>query len=77
MPAPAARRPCPLAAIADPVDPDHVLAQLTTTSWRTPTDGKASLWVPETRRTSRDLLILVEQYTESVAPPDVGDSVVR
>ena len=28
------------------------------------------MWVPETRRTSRDLLILVEQSAEPVAPPD-------
>ena len=32
-----------------------------------------NLWVPETRRTSCDLLILVEQSAESVAPPDVVD----
>ena len=29
---------------------------------------KTALWVPETPRTSRDLLILVEQSTESVVP---------
>jgi hypothetical protein len=28
------------------------------------------LWVPETPHTSRDLLILVEQSTEPVAPSD-------
>jgi hypothetical protein len=32
---------------------------------------RASLWVPETGRTSCDLLILVEQSAESVAPADV------
>ena len=32
-----------------------------------------ALWVPETRRTSCDLLILVEQSAESVAPSDVVD----
>jgi hypothetical protein len=31
----------------------------------------ASLWVPETGRTSCDLLVLVEQSAESVAPADV------
>ena len=31
------------------------------------------LWVPETRYTSRDLLILVEQSVESVATSDVVD----
>jgi hypothetical protein len=31
------------------------------------------LWVPETRRTSCGLLILVEQPTESVASSDVVD----
>jgi hypothetical protein len=34
------------------------------------------LWVPETLHTSRDLLILVEQSTESVAPLD-GVRIVR
>ena len=29
-----------------------------------------NLWVPETPHTSRDLLILVEQSAESVAPLD-------
>jgi hypothetical protein len=32
-----------------------------------------TLWVPETRRTSRDLLILVEQSAEAVAPSSVVD----
>jgi hypothetical protein len=33
----------------------------------------STLWVPETRCTSRDLLILVEQSAESVPPSDVVD----
>jgi hypothetical protein len=33
----------------------------------------SALWVPETRCTSRDLLILVKQPAESVAPLDVVD----
>jgi hypothetical protein len=34
-------------------------------------ETRARLWVPETRRTSRDLLILVEQSAKSVALSDV------
>src|SRR6478752_7189723 len=33
-------------------------------------ETRATLWVPETPHTSRDLLILVEQPTEPVAPSD-------
>ena len=36
-------------------------------------ETRARLWVPETRRTSRDLLILVEQSAKSVAPSEVVD----
>ena len=41
---------------------------------RTWDDGEVicqAVWVPETECTSRDLLILVEQSAEPVAPPDV------
>jgi hypothetical protein len=32
-----------------------------------------SLWVPETRRTSCDLLVLVKQAAEAVEPLDADD----
>ena len=36
-------------------------------------ETRVTLWVPETPHTSRDLLILVEQPTESVASSDFID----
>jgi hypothetical protein len=36
-------------------------------------DVVEGVWVPETRRTSRDLLTLVQQFATSVAPPGVVD----
>jgi hypothetical protein len=44
--------------------------------WISYASFSALLWVPETPRTSRDLLILVEQSTEPVAPSD-GDRLAR
>jgi hypothetical protein len=41
-----------------------------TDPWETGFVDITGVWVPETLHTSRDLLILVEQSTESVAPLD-------